>query len=195
VTCTQPTLALGAAPSIIITVAAPAEDMTITNTARVTSALPDLWMYNNVAVEQTRVETPQADLTITKSDGPDPVNAGGTVTYTLSIANRGPLAATAITVTDQLPPEVTFGSASGEGWDCSYMAGTVICSRPSLGLEAAPLILLSVTAPQDPGSIVNRAEVRAVEADPKPEDNAATATTQVVSMAADHRIYLPLVLK
>ena len=44
-----------------------------------------------------------ANLSITKDDSPDPVTAGGTLTYTITVANAGPSDAQAVTVNDTLP--------------------------------------------------------------------------------------------
>src|SRR3990172_2142212 len=71
-----------------------------------------------------------ADLSITKTDSPDPVVAGAPLTYTLSVRNAGPSDATTVTVTDTLPGGVTNVSASGDGWTCLQ---AVTCTRPILG--------------------------------------------------------------
>ena len=52
-----------------------------------------------------------ADLAIVKTDEPDPVIPGETLTYTLQVINNGPAQAVNVVVTDTLPPEVTFVSA------------------------------------------------------------------------------------
>ena len=44
-----------------------------------------------------------ANLRITKSDSPDPVTVGQTLTYTINVSNLGPNPATGTTVTDRLP--------------------------------------------------------------------------------------------
>jgi len=51
-------------------------------------------------------------LVVTKYDYPDPVEAGGNITYTIMFENMGNVTATNTTVNDTLPPEVTFVSAS-----------------------------------------------------------------------------------
>lgn len=54
----------------------------------------------------------EPELTLAKTVEPSAgVEPGGTVTYTVSIANNSPADATAVRVTDTLPSEVTFG-----GW-------------------------------------------------------------------------------
>ena len=67
------------------------------------------------------------DLSIAKSDSPDPVRVGSTLTYTIAVENRGPLAATGVTVTDSLPKGVDFVSASTSAGQCSQRARKVTC--------------------------------------------------------------------
>ena len=56
----------------------------------------------------------QADLSVTKV-GPPTVNAANNIVYTLTVANAGPSAATSVVVTDALPANVTFVSATVGG--------------------------------------------------------------------------------
>ncbi len=65
--------------------------------------------------------TPQVNLAIDKS-GTATIDAGGRVTYTLTVTNNSPIAATNVVVTDDLPTGVTFvpngtnGSTSSAAW-------------------------------------------------------------------------------
>ena len=70
-------------------------------------------------VTYTATYTTHADLSVGLQAAPEPVGAGATLTYTLSVANAGPSQANALTLTDTLPPGVVFVSASGTGWSCS----------------------------------------------------------------------------
>jgi uncharacterized repeat protein (TIGR01451 family) len=124
VTCTQPSLAVGPASPITITVTAPAAGGTLSNTATVTSTTQDPTPGNNADTEGTDV-TGQADLSIAKTDSADPVNAAANFDYTLDVANAGPSTAASLTVIDTLPAGVTFVSATGTGWTCGEVAGTV----------------------------------------------------------------------
>jgi uncharacterized repeat protein (TIGR01451 family) len=66
--------------------------------------------------------------------------------YTLTITNTGlmPTAGT-VTVTDFLPPGLTYASGTGDGWTCSADGGDVTCSNPSpIGPGASSTIWLIV---------------------------------------------------
>jgi uncharacterized repeat protein (TIGR01451 family) len=75
-------------------------------------------LCNGSPVARTSQEVfvaPSADLSVTKTDLPDPVTAGTSLTYTVTVTNNGSFGntdATGITLTDTLPSGVTFVSAS-----------------------------------------------------------------------------------
>src|SRR4030095_14005708 len=95
VTCTAASLAVGAAQPITIAVTAPASGGTGGTTASVATTTPDPAAANNSDGETTDV-TAVADLSITKTDSADPVDAGASFSYTLTVANPGPPTATAL---------------------------------------------------------------------------------------------------
>ena len=136
--------------------------------------------------------TGSAQLSISKLATPDPVEAGATLTYTLSVNNLGPASASLISVTDVLPPGVTYGNAWGDGWDCVQAGQEAACTRASLGAGLTSSILLTVTAPGATSHITNTASVLGYEVDLDPGDNVAGASTLVRSY---HYVYLPLVLR
>ena len=65
---------------------------TITNQASVASDEGDSNTADNSASAETTVD-PAADLSLTKTDSPDPVLAGELLTYTLAVQNAGPSSA------------------------------------------------------------------------------------------------------
>ena len=144
-TCTRPTLAVGAAPAITIVVTPPPAGGTISNTATATATEFDPTTPNTSTA--TTDVVPIADLAIVKTDSPDPVNIGSNLTYNLAVTNIGPSPAANVTVTDTLPGTVTFVSATGTGWTCGQAAGVVTCTRATLAAGAAPVIAITVTAP------------------------------------------------
>src|SRR5262249_35356117 len=121
-----------------------AQGTVITNTATAATATTDPNSANNSATATTDVIV-RADLAVTKSDSPDPVIAGNNLTYTINYINNGPSDAQTVTVTDAVPANATFVSASvavGAGWSTSAPAvggtGNVVFSKAtSLALDAA----------------------------------------------------------
>jgi uncharacterized repeat protein (TIGR01451 family) len=104
----------------------------------------------------------QADLEISKADSPDPVTVGDNLTYTITVTNLGPDAATNVVVTDTLPSGVTFVSASP---GCVHSAGVVTCNLGNIpaGDSVTITIVVTVTAP---GTISNTATVTSDTLDP-----------------------------
>jgi uncharacterized repeat protein (TIGR01451 family) len=123
------------------------------------------------------------DLEITKTGTPDPVLAGGNITYTITITNHGPNAAVNALWNDVLPLPLTFVSLSPvAGWSCNTPTpgtnGTVSCANPSFGVGSPAVFTLVVNVPlaTPPGTIMNTATVQSV-ADSNSTNNTATAST------------------
>ena len=123
-----------------------------------------------------------ADLSVTKTDAPDPAITGGPLTYTLSVTNSGPDTATAVVLRDTLPASgFTFGSASA---GCTLAAGVVTCDLGNVasGQTVTRTISGTVGCSLANGTVLsNTAAVTAGPAvvDPDPGDNVATETTGV----------------
>jgi len=87
----------------------------VENSASVTSDVLDPDTGNNRVTFTTAISA-EAGLSITKTDSPDPVAAGGELTYTITVANGGPSTARDVVVTDTLPSGTTLISAvNGNG--------------------------------------------------------------------------------
>ncbi len=103
-------------------------------------------------------ETP-ADLSVTKTDSPDPVNVGDNLTYVINVTNNESESVD-VTLTDTLPDEVTFDSAPG----CTHSAGTVTCdlSLAANGGSASVTIVVTVPTTTPAGTVLsNTAEAGA----------------------------------
>ena len=124
-----------------------------------------------------------ADLSITKSDTPDPVASGGSLVYSIGPSNAGPDNATNVEVVDTLPAGVTFVSAVGTGWVCGEVGGVVTCTRAGPeGIGAMPMITITVTAPTGPTVLNNSVTVTADEVDPNPGTATAVEATNVSAL-------------
>jgi uncharacterized repeat protein (TIGR01451 family) len=98
VTCTFGTsLAVGVSTTLQLTTTAPVSG-TVWNMAAVESTTYDPDLENNLVFIYTSVR-PTADLVVTKTDTPDPVLAGETLTYTVVVSNTGPTPAGAVDTT------------------------------------------------------------------------------------------------
>ncbi|HYR94397.1 MAG TPA: DUF11 domain-containing protein [Methylomirabilota bacterium] len=193
ITCTIPTLGVGATAYFTLVVNVTAGDgATITNTATVVSATTDLNQRNNTATATTRVKR-QADLAVTKTDTPDPVVAGADLTYDITLKNLGPNDAENVSLTDATPANTTFRSfsqTSGPGFSCSAPAvggtGTVSCTIYTFVAGATATFRLVVrVSPNTPDrtTLSNTATATSDTFDPCPGNNSATATTGVVTRA------------
>jgi uncharacterized repeat protein (TIGR01451 family) len=119
-----------------------------------------------------------ADLALTKTDPPGRVPVGRNMTYTLAVLNGGPDAASGVTVIDQLPPTVTFVSATQTQGTCGESGGNVTCTLGTIGNGGTATIHIVVT-PTEPGTITNTASASSSTPDPHGENNSDSETTSV----------------
>lgn len=166
----------------------------LTLTANVTTSSPESATANNSASLTVQAVNPDevANLSLNMTGSAGPVNALAPISYTLTVANAGPVNATALTVTNTLPPGAGFVSASGTGWSCNHASGAVACTRASLAVGSAPPITINATTPLRAGSGVNRAIVRSSVPDVASADNSASVTTIVTPRGL---IYQALLLR
>jgi uncharacterized repeat protein (TIGR01451 family) len=144
---------------------------------------PDVWFELEVAPVVN-----DADLSIEKSDSPDPVIAGTQLTYTLEVENDGPDIALDVVVTDTLPAGVSFVSGTA---GCSAVAQVVTCSLGDLDDGDSRTITLTTLVAADlvhnagtsPVTITNTASVTGVANDPDLANNTASEDTDVIAVA------------
>jgi uncharacterized repeat protein (TIGR01451 family) len=169
-------LAGGAATFVLTGTIAPGAVGTLANTATIAppTGVVDPVAGNNAATDTDSL-TPRADLSLVKSDSPDPVAPGGALTYTLTVTNLGPSASPGMTVTDALPGQVTFVSATA---GCAQAAGTVTCTLGSLAPAAGATVTIQTTvSPSATTSLSNTATVTGGATDPTPGNDADTEPT------------------
>jgi uncharacterized repeat protein (TIGR01451 family) len=191
VSCSNASFAVGSAVFSLTLNVSPgvASGTLLANTATVTSATGDGTPGNESATATTTVST-SADLQLSKTDTPDPVNAGANLSYQLTLTNNGPSNAASATFTDTLPPGTTFVSLSTTGpWSCTTPAvgasGTVSCSNASFGVTVDFFTLVVKVDPATPNGTVlsNTATLGSATTDPNGGNNSDTATTTVTASA------------
>lgn len=140
------------------------------------------------------VEGLAADLGLVLSAAPDPVQAGGTLTYTLAVDNAGPDPADLLTARVSLPPGAAYQGFTGSGWDCLLDSGgdALACKRNKLTPGPAPALFILLQAPEVGGVLTGSASVFSVLPDPQPDDNTAGVQT-VVASTAQASTFLPLI--
>lgn len=151
----------------------------------------------------TATEVPNvADLQISKSAAPNPVQPGAILTYTIRVSNDGPNLARNVVIHDQLPPGLRFeGPASlsvlhGEApsllLSSTQLTGTVstLLAGGVITITAPTHVLATVAAT----SLANGAMVTATTPDAQPFNNrASVAVTFRTTIAPDQKSFLPIV--
>ncbi len=129
-------------------------------------------------------DLPLADLALTQSGSADPVTAGETLTYTLTVTNGGPDEYRGVTVLDELPGTVGLVSAVPSQGACAVRpCGGLACSLGALAAGASATVTIEVT-PLTAGVITNTAAAPALN-DPDPGNNEAALVTTVLPGTAE----------
>jgi uncharacterized repeat protein (TIGR01451 family) len=174
------------------------------NRASVRSDSTDPNFANNVGLDSVHV-IPVSDLSIIKSDNPDPLDAGTTLTYTLRAANHGPSTAVNVLIEDFLPAGVSITSVSGTppsscvfGIPGDNLRPTT-CAFDTLAPSATATMTLVVTV-NIPGVLKvarNDARVSSANFDPNNSNNIAQQDTTIrvtelkIVKTSDADIYKP----
>lgn len=123
--------------------------------------------------------------TITSATG-DQVDAGGQITWTLTVTDNGPGGSTGFVLTDAIPAGYTNPATSTPGCTISAAPYVVSCIGGALAATASTAVVITATAPATPptadtGCLINTATVLANEMDTNPANNASSLTTCVPS--------------
>lgn len=137
--------------------------------------------YAPTVISRDLANTPQTDLTITKTDGKTTVVPGSLNTYTIVVTNAGPNAVTGATVVDNFPAAftgVTY-TATATGGATGFVASGSGSINHTVNMPVGSSITYSVTGTVSAtasGTLVNTATVSTPEGivDPTPANNTAT---------------------
>lgn len=193
--CTNPSFASAAVATFTVVTEAgddlhPNTDHNITQAFTASSSVTDPDGTDNSVTVTTAYNVPNADISVTNTDSPDPVAQGATITYTQSITNNGPEAAANVTFIQSTPAGTTFQSfVAPVGWTCATPSvggtGAISCSRPAMNSLETGAFTLVVTV-TGTGTISSTVTGSSDASDAVPGDNSATAlTTVIATLTAD----------
>jgi uncharacterized repeat protein (TIGR01451 family) len=161
-----------------------------TNTATIGHA--DQFDPNTSNNTGSATETPQqADLAVTKSVSDPTPNVGDTITYTVTLSDLGPDAATNVTVLDPLPSGLTFVASTPSQGSYNSLTGLWTVGTVS---TTTPLTLQIQATVVSPNPSTNTATINhADQFDPDLANNtsSATATPQVADLAVTKTVSNP----
>ena len=148
---------------------------TLLNIVNVTNDVYDPNETNNVANNTTVVDNVKsADLEVIKIVSDSNPHKGDTITWTITVTNNGPDAASDVTVTDKLPTGLTFVSADGN-YDKSTGVWTI---GDMANGETKTLVITTVVAITN-ANITNVAVVNSSTDDPNPDNNKDNETSEI----------------
>jgi uncharacterized repeat protein (TIGR01451 family) len=173
----------------------------ISNTATITSATSDPDTSNNSSTFITGIDatsTASADLSIDSVLGSTSAASGSTFSFQVVASNKGPSTAHHVQLTDNVPANATFVSATISdpvaAFTCSTpsvgTSGTITCTALSLDLRGAsdqPTFVFTFRINNGLGAgtlLTNTATISADEPDPNSGNNSGSRTTSVTSQAA-----------
>jgi uncharacterized repeat protein (TIGR01451 family) len=188
--CTNPSVAAGSSGTfkVVYTVGGTvANGTTISDTATVNAANQAFGANAATATDVVGAAT-QADLVLTTAATPGTVLSGNDITYTQTVTNNGPAAATTASFTEVTPTNTTFASVSAPvGWTCTAPAvgatGTVNCTDPSMAPATAAdiIVVLNVAPTIAAGTITATSSVTAANV----VNASATTTATLLAMVCD----------
>jgi uncharacterized repeat protein (TIGR01451 family) len=138
----------------------------------------------------TLTVSPAADLSVTKSDGVTSATPGGSVTYTIVVANSGPSADPSVTLSDAFPSPpltCTYTSVPAGGATGNTAAGAGDLSE-TLSMPAGSSVTYTASCTIDSdatGTLSNTASITPSITDTNPGNNSATDSDTVLVPSAD----------
>ncbi|MGA8277972.1 MAG: DUF11 domain-containing protein [Rhodanobacteraceae bacterium] len=120
----------------------------VTNTATALPSDPSICSGNNCTSSVTLPVIPpgMANIVVTKTANVGAVNPGGTVTYTVTVANQGDGDAGAIQVSDPIPSGITTFAWTCTGLSCPAASGNGAVNQTLSGLPSGALVTYTITA-------------------------------------------------
>ncbi|MEA2414887.1 MAG: endoglucanase [Thermoanaerobaculia bacterium] len=173
----------------------------ISNTATITSGTSDPDTSNNSSTAITGIvatSSASADLSIDSVLGSTSAASGSTFSFQVVASNKGPSTAHHVQLTDNVPANTTFVSATVSdpiaAFTCTTPAvgtsGTITCTAASLELRSSSdqptfLFTFRINNGVSAGTVLtNTATISADETDPSSANNSGSRSTSVTSQPA-----------
>src|SRR5439155_288272 len=153
------------------------------NNATLTLAAPgaagSLGANKNIVIDTT------ANLSVTKTDGVTTVTAGAptTHTYTITVSNAGPAAATSVSLSDTFPAGFTRGTVTPSQGTCTG-SPSFSCSLGTIAKNGSATVTVDYTVPSSTtADQTNTATVSSAVSDPATGNNSASDTDTITTSA------------
>lgn len=174
--------ALAASGSATLNIVATVETTDpVQNTARIAGQTPLDPDPSDNSATVTVMAPRSADLALAMSVSSPTVLVGGSVTFTLTVTNTGDDPAYGLDVTEAFPAVPALNPTTFTASQGVYNPATGLWNLASLGNGGTATLTLTFTAPNMAGALTNNGTAGAGEADPNTANNAASATTTVLS--------------
>ena len=187
VTVIYPTLTNGASSTVTIQTtlnSGVTDGLSVGNAASVSAASPtDPNTNNNSSTAYFTIHN-RADLAVTKtvsttSPYTPQVEVGDSLTYTVSVTNKGPYDARGVALSDSAPSGVTFTACTSTVGTCIWSASGASLSLSALTNGSTATLTIQATlnfGVADGSTITNTASVTSTTFDPDTSNNAASAS-------------------
>jgi uncharacterized repeat protein (TIGR01451 family) len=120
-----------------------------------------------------------ANVGVTMTDNPDPVEVGNGLTFNITVTNSGPEVAGNVVVTNVLPGNVVLASVLPSQGTCQFI-GSVSCNLGTIVDGGTATVTIGVT-PLAGGTVNNSVTVSTSSTDTVPGNNSASTTTTVTT--------------
>jgi uncharacterized repeat protein (TIGR01451 family) len=126
----------------------------------------------------------ESNLGIVKTGPTTPVTRGNVATYSVTVTNTGPKAATNVVVTDPVPSGLTFNAAASDA-SCVQQGSNVVCNLGNLALNQPKTVAISFNVTNNGDTcaetqITNTATVTGSPNDPQTANNSSSVQTTLV---------------
>lgn len=193
VTANLGALAVGATATITLTIVSPSaipSTGTIVNTATATAAGSDDPIDGNNSVSVTLTVIAGVNLVVTKVVTPNPPGLGTDFAFLITVTNRSAVLANNVVLSDTLPSNVTFVTATTSQGTVSESGGVVTANLGTLPVAAgttipagSSVLVTIVVRPTALGPVTNTATATSSQPQTVAGSNTATATVQVIEAA------------